>query len=174
MGSFTFLNDATHAADWFYWMLGPPLSVSAEIDRIVVPRSPDDTGCALYRFGKGELGMLFNSSTTVAAVSTTEIYGSEGTIQHDYGDGPSTSAPRPADAVALRLIRPGEKKWTEFPISIPQSHAERIAAVPRPFIDYVRGTSTQTISATEGRRAVEMVLGAYTSAQEGRRVTFPL
>jgi len=169
-----FFDDATHAADWFYWMLGNPTSVSAEIDRIVVERSPDDTGCALYRFPQGELGMLFNSSTTVAAVSTTEIYGTEGTIQHDYGDGPSTGIPRPDDAVPLRLIRPGDKEWTEFPIPIPDSHAERIAAVPQPFIDYVRGLSDQTISAREGRVAVEMVLGAYRAAGEGRRVAFPL
>jgi predicted dehydrogenase len=169
-----YFDDSIHACDFLYWMLGAPKSVMAEIDRIVVERSPDDTGVALYRFSKGEIGVLFNSSTTVAAVSTTEIYGTEGTIQHDYGDGPSTGVPRPADAVALRLIRQGEKEWTEFPIPIPQSHAERIAAVPRPFIDYVRDLSDETISAEEGRTAVEMALGAYRSTQEGRRIHFPL
>lgn len=167
-----FFDDATHAADWFYWMLGRPRSVIAEIDQIVTSAPTDDTGVAVYRFGKGEMGVLLNSSVTVAAVSTTEIYGDEGTIVHDYGDMPATSAPRPENAVPLRLIRTGDKAWTEFPIPIPSHQGERIRAVPRPFVDYARGLSDQSVSAEEGRVAVEMVLGAYQSAVEGRRVTF--
>ena len=146
----------------------------AEIDPIVTDVSPDDNGVALYRFGRGEIGVLLNSSTTLAAVATTEIYGDEGTIVHDYGDSPATSAPRPADAVPLRLIRKGDSAWTEFRIPIPDSHGERIGAIPRPFIDYVRGLTDRTISAEEGRKSVEMSLGAYQSAREGRRVLFPL
>jgi predicted dehydrogenase len=169
-----FFDDATHAADWFYWLLGEPRSVMAEIDNVVSNVAPDDNGVAIYRFEKGEIGILFNSSTTIAGVNTTEIYGDEGTIIQDYGDGPSTSAPRPEDVAPLRLIRKGDKAWTEFKLPIPQTQVERIAAIPRPFIDYVRGLTNETISAEEGRKSVEMVLGAYQSTQEGRRVTFPL
>ena len=169
-----FFDDATHATDWFYWMLGDARSVMAEIDPIVTDVAPDDNGVALYRFGRGEIGVLLNSSTTLAAVATTEVYGDEGTIVHDYGDSPATSAPRPADAVPLRLIRKGDSAWTEFHIPIPDSHGERIGAIPRPFIDYVRGLTDLTISAEEGRKSVEMSLGAYQSAREGRRIQFPL
>jgi predicted dehydrogenase len=169
-----FFDDATHAADWFYWMLGDATAVLAEIDNVVTDAAPDDNGVAIYRFGKGEMGILLNSSTTVAAISTTEIYGDEGTIIHDYGDGPSTAAPRAAGVAPLRMIRRGEDKWTEFAFPIPDSHGERIMAVPRPFIDYVRGLTDETISALEGRKSVEMVLGAYRSAAEGRRVQLPL
>lgn len=170
-----FFDDATHAADWFYWMLGDATSVVAEIGRIVTDvDTPDDNGVAVYRFARGEIGILLNSSTTVAAINTTEIYGDEGTIIQDYGDAPATSAPRPPDAVPLRLIRKGEQEWTEFPLPIPKSQRERLAAVPRPFIDYVRGLTEETISAEEGRKSVEMVLGAYRSAAEGRRIIFPL
>ena len=169
-----FFDDATHAADWFYWMMGKAKSVVAVVDNVVTHVAPDDNGVALYRFGKGEIGVLFNSSTIVAGVNTTEIDGDEGTIIQDYGDGPSTAAPRPAGVAPLRMIRKGEQQWTEFPLAIPSSQGERIMGVPRPFIDYVRGLTDQTISAEEGRVSVEMVLGAYKSAAEGRRVTFPL
>jgi predicted dehydrogenase len=169
-----FFDDATHAADWFYWMLGDATSVIAEIDSVVTDVSPDDNGIAIYRFGQGEIGILLNSSTTVAAVGTTEIYGTEGTIIQDYGDAPATSAPRPNDAVPLRVIRSGETRWTEFRMPIPASQGERIAAVPRPFIDYLRGRTDETISAEQGRKSVEMVLAAYRSMKEGRRIDFPL
>lgn len=165
-----FFDDATHAADWFYWIFGQPSSVIAEIDNVVTNVAPDDNGVAVYRFPRGEIGILLNSSTTVAAVSTTEIYGDEGTIIQDYGDGPGTAAPRSMGAVPLRMIRRGESAWTEFDLPIPKSQRDRLAAVPRPFIDYVRGLSDETISAEEGRVSVEMVLGAYRSMAEGRRV----
>lgn len=169
-----FFDDATHAADWFYWMLGEAQSVTAEVDRIVTDCGTDDNGIAVYRFQQGEIGILLNSSTTVAAVSTTEIYGDQGTIIQDYGDGPSTSAPRPADTAPLRLIRQGEQHWTQYDLPIPKSQGERIAAVPRPFVDYVRGLTDSTITAYEGRKSVEMVLAAYQSASQGRRIDLPL
>jgi len=167
-----FFDDATHAADWFFWMLGRPRSVMAEIDNVVTHVAPDDNGAALFRFAGGEIGVLLNSSTTLAAVNTTEIYGDEGTLVQDYGDLPSTSAPRPVGVRPLKLIRRGEKAWIEFDLGIPDSQAERIAAVPAPFVAYVQGRSDQAISAEEGRVAVEMALGAYQSAREGRRVYF--
>ena len=169
-----FFDDASHPADWFYWLLGQPVSVMAEIDRIVTPIDTDDTGMAVYRFGKGEMGFLFNASTTVAGVNTTEIYGDEGTIIQDYDDGPSTAAPRPANACALRYIREGDKAWTEIPMDIPDAHGARIGNVPRPFVDYVLGRTDETITAEEGRVSLEMVLAAYRSAQEGRRISLPL
>lgn len=166
-----FFDDASHAADWFFWLLGRPTSVMAEIDNVVTNVAPDDNGIAVFRFSKGEIGVLLNSSTTVAAINTTEIYGSEGTIVQDYGDLPSTNAPRPAHAVALKMIRKGDKQWTEFDFPIPSSHGERLKAVPRPFIDYVRGLTDQTISAEDGRVCIEMLLASYQSAKEGRRIS---
>jgi predicted dehydrogenase len=119
------------------------------------------------------MGILFNSSTTVAGVNTTEMYGDKGTLIQDYGDAPSTSAPRPPDAKPLRYIRLGDSEWTEIDIPIPASQGERIAAIPRPFVDYIKGITDEHVSAEEGRKSVEMVLGAYASATSGQRTTFP-
>ena len=69
------------------------------------------------------------------------------------------------------MIRQGDSDWEEFHLPIPASQGERIAAVPRPFIDYVRGLSDEHVSAEEGRKSVEMILGAYQSAREGRRIS---
>lgn len=168
-----FFDDASHAADWFLWMLGMPRSVIAEIDNVVTHVAPDDNGVAVFRFSRGEIGILLNSSTTVAAISTTEIYGDEGTIVQDYGDQPGAITPRPEGVAPLKLIRKGDTAWTEFHLGIPRNQSERLANVPRPFIDYLRGLTDRTIGPEEGRQSVEMVLGAYRAAREGRRITFP-
>ncbi|MDA0710189.1 MAG: Gfo/Idh/MocA family oxidoreductase [bacterium] len=165
-----FFDDATHAADWFYWTFGKPVSVMAEIDNIVTNVAPDDNGVAIFRFENGMIGTLFNGSTTLFGVNTTEIYGDNGTLIQDYGDSPSTSAPRAPGAVPLKYIQKGDDRWTELKMEIPGSQGERIAAIPRPFINYIQGLSDERVSPDAGRVSVEMVLAAYESAKTGRRI----
>ena len=162
-----FMDDASHAADWFYWMLGRPVSVMAEIDNIVTDVAPDDNGVAIYRFGKGEIGILFNSSTQLAAEATTEIYGDAGTIHQNYGDAPSTLVP--PEGAPLKIFRAGAENWEklDFPF---RPHRARIHALARPAIDFIKGQGPPLATAEDGKVCIEMVLGAYQSAREGRRI----
>ncbi len=169
-----FMDDASHATDFIHWMLGKPTSVIAEIDNILTDVAPDDTGLAVYRFESGAMAILLNTSVTLAGENTTEIYGDEGVVIQNYGDGPSCNLPRPADAVALKLCTRAEPSWKDLGIPIPKSHGERIAAVPRPFIDCLKNNTEPDVTVADGRVSVEMVLGAYRSAQAGTRVVFPL
>lgn len=165
-----FMDDASHAADWFYWMLGRPTSVIAEIDNIVTSAAPDDNGVAVYRFARKEMGILLNSSTMLAAESTTEIYGDQGTIIHNYGDVPSANIPNPPGAVALKIYRASTGDWEYFDFPLVK-HVERLRAVPRAVIDYLHGRRAPLATAADGRVCIEMVLAAYQSAREGRRVS---
>jgi len=168
-----FMDDASHAADWFYWMLGRPTSVIAEIDNVVTNVAPDDNGVAVYRFANREMGILLNSSTMLAAEATTEIYGDQGTIIHNHGDVPSSNVPHPPGAVALKLYRAAAGDWEYFDLPLVQ-HGERIRAVPRAVVDYLHGKRGPLATAEDGRICIEMILGAYQAAREGRRVHFPL
>ena len=169
-----FMDDASHATDWFYWMLGRPVSVMAEIDNVVTTVAPDDNGIAIYRFAKKEMGVLLNSSTMLAAEATTEIYGDKGVLVQNYGDAPSSWLPHPPEAPALKMYRAGAKEWITFDLPSSLQQWERIQAVPRPLIDYLQGRTGPLVSAEDGRISIEMVLGAYQSAQEGRRIRFVL
>ncbi len=166
-----FMDDASHATDWFNWMLGRPKSVMAEIDNIVTDVAPDDNGVAIYRFNSGIMGILVNSSTQLAAQSTTEIYGDMGTIIQDYGDAPSSHLP--TKEAPLRLYRKGNADWETFDFPVVPHHT-RISAVPRPLINYLLGQGEPLATAEDGRVAVEMVLGAYQSAQSGTRIQFTM
>jgi predicted dehydrogenase len=169
-----FMDDASHATDFIHWMLGRPISVIAEIDNILTSVAPDDTGLAVYRFPGGAMAILLNSSVTLAGENTTEIYGDKGVVIQNYGDGPSCNLPRPDNAIALKLYTRDKPFWTDLGVPIPKNHGERIANVPRPFIDCLKNDTEPTVTAWDGRVAVEMVLGAYQSAREGRRIAFPL
>ena len=166
-----FMDDASHAADFLYWMLGRPVSVMAEIDNIVTDVAPDDNGVAIYRFAGGAIGILLNSSTTLAAENTTEILGDGGSIIQNHGDVPSANVPLLPGAVALRLYRQATGAWEVFDFPL-RPHGERIRDVPRPLIDYLQGKRGPLASAADGRVCIEMILGAYESARSGRRVEF--
>ncbi|MCY4023525.1 MAG: Gfo/Idh/MocA family oxidoreductase [Anaerolineaceae bacterium] len=168
-----FMDDASHAADFLYWMLGAPVSVMAEIDNLVTDVAPDDNGVAIYRFAGGEIGILFNSSTTLAAENTTEIYGDAGSIIQNHGDVPSANLPRLPGAMALKIWRQATGAWElpEFPL---RPHGERIRDVARPLVDYLHGRCGPLATAEDGRVCIEMILGAYESARTGRRVFFNL
>lgn len=170
------MDDASHATDFLHWMMGPPVSVIAEIGNVVTHHAPDDTGIAIYRFHNGAMGILFNSSVTVAGENTTEIYGDKGTLIQNYGDGPSCNLPRDEKAVGVKVHIPGEgdKGWRDLGVPIPKDHGQRIRAVARPFIDWLKTGSPPHATAEDGRTAVEMILAAYRAAEEGRRVSFPL
>jgi predicted dehydrogenase len=169
-----FMDDASHATDFIHWILGRPVSVMAEIENTLTGVSPDDTGVAIYRFANGAMAVLLNSSVTLAGENTTEVYGDQGVIIQNHDDVPSTNVALPPHPIALKLYTRGESVWQDQGIPIPASHAERIAAVPRAFVNCLKYDLEPPTTAHDGRVSVEMVLGAYRSAQEGRRVRFPL
>lgn len=103
-----------------------------------------------------------------------EVYGDGGVIIQNHDDVPSTNIPLPPHPIALELYTRSSPHRRDLGIPIPATHAERIAAVPHAFVDCLRHGLPPPATAADGRASVEMVLGAYRSAQEGRRVHFPL
>jgi predicted dehydrogenase len=169
-----FFDDAVHAADFLLWLLGPPETVVAEIDNVLTSVAPDDTGTAIYRFPGGAFGIIYNSSVTLAGENTTEIYGDQAVLIQNYGDAVSTAF-APPGAAPLKIYRRGDPPgWTDLDLGIPKSHGERIAAVPRPWIDKLKNGKPHQVGAYQGRISVAMCLAAYQSAREGRRIAIDI
>ena len=167
-----FMDDASHATDFIHWMMGRPVSVMAEIQNTVTDFSPDDTGMAIYRFASGAMVSLLNSSVTLAGENTCEIYGDQGVLIQNHDDSPSTTPPLPPGATLLKMRTRQQPEWRDLGLPIPESHGARIAGVPKPFIECLQHDTEPPVTAHDGRVAVEMVLNAYQSAREGRRVLF--
>ncbi len=166
-----FMDDASHATDFINWIMGRPISVMAEIQNTVTDVAPDDTGVAIYRYANGAMVVLVNSSVTVAGENTTEVYGDKGVLIQNYDDLVSTAI-APPGGMALKLYTTAKPQWQDLEMPIPASHGERIAGVPRSFIDCLKDGTEPSVTAEDGRVSVEMVLSAYQSAREGRRVLF--
>jgi len=167
------MDDAAHPFDLVCWLFGKPRSVIAEIDTLLNPIVPDDSGVAVFRTEENVMVSVFSSFTANAGENTTEIHGDKGTLIQNYGDAVSVSTPRPAGSCGLRWILNGESEWTESGIPSPTSQADRIRAIARPAIDFFLGKRGPIGTAQEGRDVTEMLLASYESAATGRRVEFP-
>lgn len=163
-------DDAAHAVDFIYWLLGEPQSVTAEIDTLVNPKVPDDQGIAVFRYADGKFAEVMCSFTCVAGENTTEIVGDLGSAIQNYGDVPSCNVPRPQDAAGLKWFVQGGKEWTDSGIPSPTGHGERIQALAEPLAEFLHGKRPAIATAEEGRTALRLTLACYESAAQGRRV----
>ncbi len=163
-------DDAAHAADFIYWLLGEPETVTAEIESLDNPKIPMDNGIAIYRYPKGPIAEVFCSFTCGAAENTTEIIAEKGTIIQNYGDVPSCNVPRPDGAPGLKWYLPEKGEWTYSDIVSPTGHFQRIVGLAKPLAEFLHGQRDAIATADEGRTALRMILACYLSVQQGRRV----
>ncbi len=163
-------DDAAHPIDFMYWMLGEPVSVTAEIDTLLNPKIPDDQGIAVFRYADGCFAEVCCSFTCVAGENTTEIIGERGVVIQNYGDGPSCGVPRMPGAPGLKWFLHGRPDWIDSAIPSPPGHGDRIAGLAEPLLHFLQGRRPAVATAEEGRASLRMTLACYESARTGRRV----
>jgi len=181
-----FADDAAHAADFIYWLLGMPASVTAELGTLLNERIPNDNAIAIFRYADGPAGSAgptsdANASGTFAEIvcpfacvtheNTTEVVGERGTIIQNYGDQPSTPA-RPEGRRGLRWFIEDTGKWEDGDDAGFRYQGERIANLAGPLAEFLKGNREPLATAREGRDVLKMILACYESNESGRRVAF--
>jgi predicted dehydrogenase len=163
-------DDAAHAVDFIYWLLGPPQSVFAEIDTLVNPKVPDDHGIAVFRYADGTFAEVVSSFTCVAGENTTEIVGERGTVIQNYGDVPSCHPPRTPGSVGLKWFLRDGTNWIDSGIPSPAAHVERLKALAAPLAAFLHGRRPPIATAAEGRDVLKLILACHESSATGRRI----
>jgi predicted dehydrogenase len=163
-----FADDAAHAIDFIYWLLGKPSSVMCELGTLLNPKIPNDNAIAVFRYPDGKFAEVSCSFVAVAGENTLEILCENGIIIGNYGDGPSNSV-RPPGAPQLKwYIR--EKGWTISDLPEINGQGHRIADLSQPLADFLHGKRPPIATAEEGRDVLRLVLACYESDSEGKRV----
>ena len=163
-----FADDAAHPADFVYWLMGMPQSVSATLTTMLNPKVKNDNGIAIYKYEDGALAEISCNFVSLAAENTLDIQCEKGTILLDYGDVPSTMVPH--DTNGLKWIKDGDADWTYSKTPSPVSHGERIAWQAGPLADFLNGKHSPVATAQEGRDVLRMILACYVSDENGQRV----
>ena len=164
-----FADDAAHAIDFIYWLLGMPSSVFCELGTLLNPKVPNDNAIAVFRYPDGKMAEVSCSFVAVAGENTLEILCENGLVIGNYGDGPS-NAVRPPGAPQLKWIQPG-KGWTISDLPEINGQGERIAGLAEPIAEFLHGDRPPIATAEEGRDVLRLVLACYESDSQGRRIS---
>jgi len=164
-----FADDAAHAADFVYWLLGMPASVMAELGTLENPRVPNDNAIAVFRYADGTFAEIVCSFVCVAHENTTEVVAERGTVIQNYCDVPSSSA-RPEGRAGLRWFIEDTGEWEEGPDAGFRGQGERIANLAGPLAEFMKGEAEPLATAREGRDVLRMILACYESNESGKRV----
>lgn len=165
-----FADDAAHAIDFIYWLMGSPASVSAEMGTLRHPRIVNDHAVAVFRYDDGRFAEVSCSFAATAGENTTEILCENGAIIGNYGDQVSCGVAWPPGAIQLKWYLQGDTGWTLSDLPDIRAHAERIAGLAEPLAAFLHGRRPPLATASEGREVLRMTLACYESAQQGRRI----
>jgi len=167
------MNQCIHDIDLLRWMMGDEIeSVFGMTDRLVHPYiEAEDLGIAVIKFKNGSYGII-EGTTDVYPKNLEEtlyIFGEKGTVKaggeavniieewrfSDYLD----------DAETIK------KECSENP---PNIYGFGHTKLYKNVIGAIEGTERLVVDAEAGKRALELVLGIYKSAAEGKAIEFPL
>jgi len=163
------LGHAIHAHDLLSAVLGPVVSVSADVATRVNAIDVEDCAAITFRLASGALAT--SSITLGAAADTTRLRFCFERLTAESGSAP---------------YRPAEDPWT-FTARDPadQARVDDIVAGVGPvrggfeglleaLADALAGKPSRVVDAAAGRASIELVAAIYTAARTGRRVTLPL
>src|SRR5262245_55154072 len=172
-GGGALMNQAIHNVDLLLWMMGPATHVTGFTATLAHQRiEVEDTAVACLRFANGALGVI-QATTSVhpGLPKTIAVHGDRGTAVIEQEDVLRWEfAPETEEDLAVRqrfAVKVGASGGSSNPAAISHVyHARQLA-------DFVEALDTgrkPLVDGREGRRAVEVILAIYQSAETGRVV----
>ena len=166
-GGGALMNQGIHAVDLIRWLGGPVKSVSANARTLFQDIKTEDTIVASLEFENGALGALQATTSAYPGLHMRlELMGTKGTAVLEDSDlvfwktVDGKDFPQPAEKSSIG-------SGAGDPMAI--SAAGHIAQF-EDFVNALDNNRAPAIDAVEGRKAVELVLAAYSSSKSGERV----
>jgi predicted dehydrogenase len=176
-GGGALMNQAIHNVDLLLWMMGSATHICGFTATLAHERiEVEDTAVACLRFANGALGVI-EATTSVhpGLPKTIAVHGDRGTAVIEQEDilrwdlTPETPADRDIKEHFAKKV--GASGGASDPAAIShQGHARQLAD----FVQAIEQGREPLVDGREGRRAVEVILAIYRSAEEGRAVSLPL
>lgn len=167
------MNQCIHNIDLLRWMMGNEIDeVFAYTDNLNHSFiETEDLGVALVRFKNGSYGII-EGTTNIYPKNLEEtlyIFGETGTIK---AGGKSVNVIEEW-LFADKLDNPEEVK-VKYHENPPTVYGFGHTPLYKNVIDSIETHSEPYVTAEDGRRALELVLGIYKSAHQGKPIKFPL
>ncbi|WDE99157.1 Gfo/Idh/MocA family oxidoreductase [Lentisphaera profundi] len=165
-----FMNQASHYVDLVDWLIGPVESVQAMMATRERDIEVEDTGVLNIRWRNGALGSMAVTMCTYPKnlEGSITILGSEGTVR--------------IGGLAVNEIQEwnfAEAKDYDAEVENANYETTSVYGFGHPLyykniVDVLRGTAEPETDGREGLKSLELLIGAYISARDGKTVNFPL
>ncbi len=159
------INQAIHMVDLLRWFMGPVDTIAGNIATLAHSIEVEDLATASIKFKNGALGTVEASVATVPNMpERLEIYGSKGTVVIE-----GTRLVRwDLEGESLEQVQSDAYRDPRF-----QGKSYYGDSHPRQIEDFVQAIAEDRspyVDGVEGRKALEVVLGIYESARNGKRI----
>jgi UDP-N-acetyl-2-amino-2-deoxyglucuronate dehydrogenase len=176
-GGGALMNQAIHNVDLLQWLMGPVAEVHAQTALLAHERiAVEDTAVAALRFENGALGVI-EATTSVypGYLKRIELHGTAGSAAMEEEDLVRWDFAKPLKRDRAILDAMQRSKSTAGGAADPKAighhgHARQF----QDFVDALKKDRPLPIDGREGRKAVEIILAIYKSAETGKAVKLPL
>lgn len=158
------MNQGVHDIDIFQWLMGDVTAVTAMTGTIARKLECEDTAVVAVEFDHGGLGAIEVTTAVNGGTDSLELNGTEGSIRLRNWN------------IEEAVVGDGETSQYNAetaPIEItpePHPHGTGHIGIIADFVDAILNNRKPEVTGKEGRNAVDIVLAAYRSADESRRV----
>ncbi len=172
-GGGALMNQAIHNVDLLRWMMGPVTHISGFTATLAHERiEVEDTAVACLRFASGALGVIQATTSVYPGLpKTIAVHGDRGTAVIEQDDvlrwEMTPDAPQDIEIRERFAHKTGASGGSSNPAAISHvGHARQLTD----FVQAIETGKQPLVDGKEGRRAVEIILAIYRSAQSGQTV----
>jgi UDP-N-acetyl-2-amino-2-deoxyglucuronate dehydrogenase len=172
-GGGALMNQAIHMVDILQFLMGPVESLQAYTATLAHKIEVEDTATCILRFRSGALGMIYGTTASFPGqFRRLEITGTGGTVvqvENSFKVWQFNDQSDEDNEIASKYGQIEGGGGVSDPAAIQyEPHARNISA----FLNSVEEGKQFEIEGKEARKAVEIILGIYRSASEGRPFYF--
>jgi predicted dehydrogenase len=163
-GGGTLLDNGCHLMDLARYLAGNVQSLYARVATLAYPVEVEDLALAHLEFQSGAFGSVENSWSSVGFEEGFWVYGTKGTLECSFAGGQARQllhyhrASQPTEW--------GARDVTTYKVGNEGGHGAQIAA----FLESIKAKTSPICSGQDGLESVRLVLAAYQSAKEERKV----
>lgn len=157
-GGGALIDIGIHNADLVNYLFGTVVELMGYSDTLSMDTDVEDTSVAVLRFADGTLGTFETAWRTDPESITMQIVGEEGVIYVDKLE-PSIRVEFGDNSGTLDVPIPENSKYGG-----PIAH----------FVETALAGTEPTVTGTDGRRALDIVMGVYRSSETKKSVSLPL
>jgi UDP-N-acetyl-2-amino-2-deoxyglucuronate dehydrogenase len=172
-GGGALMNQAIHMIDILQFLMGPVESLQAYTATLAHEIEVEDTGVCVLRFNSGALGMIYGTTASFPGqFRRLEITGTKGTVvqvENSFKVWQFEDQNEEDLQISSKFGQIEGGGGVSDPAAIPfEPHAKNIAA----FLDSIESGNPFQIDGREARKAVEIILAIYASADKLRPFYF--